>query len=185
MNDDGQRPPVSGDRLRQAAAVITRIEIGVGALALIIIFAMVLLQAVQRYVPGPDIAWTGELARFSLIWLTFAAAGVLVSTNGHIALEIVDAVPNQLVVRWVQVFALVVIAATGVLLTMEALALLDTQQIIKSPVLRVPMSVVYIPVLIGVVSLTIRAVIAAVLVARNGPVTTEYDVDDQGPEALA
>ena len=184
MTDEKRQPPPQGGLLRQIAAVITRIEIGIGAVALIIIFVMVFLQALQRYLPGEGIAWTGELARFSLIWLTFAAAGVLVSTNGHIALEIVDSVPNQLVVRWVQVFALVVVAATGLGLTIEALALIDSQQIIKSPVLRVPMSVIYIPLLIGVVSLTIRAVIAAFLVAKNGPVTTEYDADD-GPETLA
>ena len=170
--------PHKGGRLQRIAAVITRLEIGIGAVALVTIFVMVFLQALQRYLPGEGIAWTGELARFSLIWVTFAAAGVLVSTNGHIALEIVDAVPNQLVVRWVQVFALIVVAATGFGLTIEAFALLDTQQVIKSPVLRVPMSVVYIPVLIGVISLTIRALIAAFLVAKNGPVVTEYDVDE-------
>lgn len=183
MTEDKQRPDGRGGTLQRIAAVITRIEIGIGALALVMIFVMVFLQALQRYLPGDGFAWTGELARFSLIWLTFAAAGVLVSTNGHIALEIVDAVPNQLVVRWVQVFALAVVAATGVGLTLEALALIDSQQIIKSPVLRVPMSVIYIPVLIGVVSLTVRAVIAGILVAKNGPVTTEYEAD--GPEALS
>nr|WP_269437794.1 TRAP transporter small permease subunit [Arthrobacter sp. zg-Y919] len=139
---------------------------------------MVFMQALQRYLPGGGYAWTGELARFALIWLTFAAAGVLVSTNGHIALEIVDAIPNQMVVRWVQVIALVVVAVTGFGLTIEAFALIDSQQIIKSPVLRVPMSFVYLPVLLGVLSLTVRALVAAVLVAKNGPMLTEYDSDE-------
>ncbi|MDM7991477.1 TRAP transporter small permease subunit [Arthrobacter sp. zg-Y877] len=175
---DKQQPSPGQGRWQKTAAVITRIEIFIGAVALITILAMVFMQALQRYLPGGGYAWTGELARFALIWLTFAAAGVLVSTNGHIALEIVDAIPNQMVVRWVQVIALVVVAATGFGLTIEAFALIDSQQIIKSPVLRVPMSFVYLPVLLGVLSLTVRALVAAVLVAKNGPMLTEYDSDE-------
>ncbi|MCC9195248.1 TRAP transporter small permease subunit [Arthrobacter sp. zg-Y820] len=184
MTNSQREPQASRGRWRSIEVWITRLEVTIGALSLITILLMVFLQALQRYFPGDGFAWTGELARFSLIWLTFAAAGVLVSTNGHIALEIMDAVPNQMVVRWVQVFALLVVAATGVGLAVEALALIDSQQIIKSPVLRVPMSVVYIPVLIGVASMTIRALVAAVLVARNGPMLTEYDGDD-GPGVLS
>ncbi|MCQ1945902.1 MULTISPECIES: TRAP transporter small permease [unclassified Arthrobacter] len=183
MPDKQKPPPGEQGRWGRIAAVITRIEVVIGAVSLITILAMVFLQALQRYLPGGGFAWTGELARFALIWLTFAAAGVLVSTNGHIALEIVDAIPNQMVVRWAQVVALLVVAATGIGLTIEAFALIDSQQIIKSPVLGVPMSWVYIPVLIGVISLAIRALIAAVLVARNGPMLTEYDTDE-GTEAV-
>jgi TRAP-type C4-dicarboxylate transport system permease small subunit len=181
---DTQRTPRARPGWQRLARIITRIEIGIGAAALLTVLIMVFLQALQRYLPGEDIAWTGELARFSLIWVTFAAAGVLVTTNGHIALEIVDAAPNRNLVRWVQVFALVIVAATGAGLVVEALALIDTQGIIKSPVLRVPMSVVYIPVLIGVVSTTIRALVTAFLVAKNGPMLPEYDADEL-PEVLS
>lgn len=181
---DRQRPPSARPGWQRLARTITRIEIGIGAVALIAILVMVFLQALQRYLPGDGIAWTGELARFSLIWLTFAAAGVLVTTNGHIALELVDAAPNRNVVRWVQVFALVIVAATGAGLIVEAFALIDTQGIIKSPVLRVPMSVVYIPVLIGVLSTTIRAFVTAFLIAKNGPMLPEYDADER-PEVAA
>ena len=184
MTDHPPQPRASHGRWQSFTVWITRIEIAIGAVSLLIILTMVFLQALQRYFPGDGFAWTGELARFALIWLTFAAAGVLVSNNGHIALEIMDSVRNQNVVRWVQVFALAVVAATGLGLAVEAVNLIDSQQIIKSPVLRVPMSFVYIPVLIGIISLTIRAVIAAVLVAKNGPMLTEYD-SDEGPEVLS
>lgn len=183
MGDTDARQP-SRAGWQRAALLITRIEIGIGAIALILILVMVFLQAVQRYLPLESAAWTGELARFSLIWVTFAAAGVLVTTNGHIALELVDAAPNRNVVRWVQVFALVVVAATGVGLAIEAIALVESQGVIKSPVLRVPMSFVYLPVLIGVISTVIRAAVTAFLIAKNGPMITEYDRDET-PEVTA
>lgn len=181
---DTQRPPSARPGWQRFARIMTRIEIGIGAVALTAILVMVFLQALQRYLPGEGIAWTGELARFSLIWLTFAAAGVLISHNGHIALELIDAARNRTLVRWVQVFALVVVAATGAGLVVEALALIDSQGIIKSPVLRVPMSVVYIPVLIGVLSTTVRALVTAFLIAKNGPMLPDYDSDEL-PEAAA
>ncbi|WP_162197251.1 TRAP transporter small permease [Demequina pelophila] len=164
--------------LRRIGAVVSGAEIAVGALALLTILVLVFFQALQRYLPIDQIAWTGEISRFSLVWLTFVVAGVLVSTRGHIALEIADAIPNRMVVRAVQVFAMVVVCATGVGLTIEAWALVTTQGIVKSPVLRIPMSWVYIPVLLGAVSITVRSAIAAVSVAVNGPVLREQEAED-------
>jgi TRAP-type C4-dicarboxylate transport system permease small subunit len=156
--------------LRRIVRAITVIELSIGGIALLTILALVFLQALQRYLPIEQIAWTGEIARFSLVWLTFVVAGVLVTERGHIALEIVDAIPNRSVVRGIQAFALLVVAATGVGLVVEASALVATQGIIRSPVLRLPMSWVYIPVLVGAASTAIRATVAAIDVIVHGPV---------------
>jgi hypothetical protein len=56
------------------------VELSIGVAALLLIFALVLLQAAQRYLPIDGWPWTGELARFGLVWLTFVVAGVLVSS---------------------------------------------------------------------------------------------------------
>ncbi|WP_062301333.1 TRAP transporter small permease [Demequina subtropica] len=161
--------------LRRLGGVMAAIELTLGALALLTILVLVFYQALQRYLPIDQIAWTGEISRFSLVWLTFVVAGLLVSTRGHIALEIADAIPHPMVVRAVQVFAMAVVAATGVGLTLEAWALVTTQGIIKSPVLRWPMSWVYLPVLLGAASITVRAAVAAVDVALHGPVLRETE----------
>ena len=162
---------------RRVVGVVTAIEILIGAVSLVTIFTLVFIQALQRYLPVDGFMWTGELARFSLIWLTFSAAGLLVTSRGHIALEIADALPSPTMVRIVQVLALVIVAVTGAGLTVAALDLIQTQGVIKSPVLRLPMSWVYIPVLIGAVSTTVRAGFAAVDVALHGPVLAQHDDD--------
>jgi TRAP-type transport system small permease protein len=154
---------------------LTALEIGIGAISLLAILALVFMQAAQRYTPFEGFAWTGELAKFAMIWLSFSVMGVLITTRGHIALEIVDSFKNQTVVRSVQVLALAIVAVVGGGLVYEAWALVTTQGIIKSPVLRLPMSLVYVPVLIGVASLTVRSVIAAVDIAINGPKLADYD----------
>ncbi|WP_159450098.1 TRAP transporter small permease [Demequina sp. NBRC 110056] len=168
MTDDprreGQPRPVAA-----TLRVLGFLELGIGALSLLTILVLVFFQALQRYLPIDQIAWTGEIARFSLVWLTFAVMGWLVTARGHIALEVVDTLPWPSVVRAAQTLALVVVAATGVGLALEAWALVETQSIIKSPVLRMPMSWVYIPVLFGAAMTVVRALLAAYEVARYGP----------------
>jgi TRAP-type C4-dicarboxylate transport system permease small subunit len=166
--------------LRRIARYIGGIELVIGGIAVMMILVLVFYQALQRYLPFESIAWTGELARFALLWATFAAMGILVTTHGHIALELVDSIRNPMTVRVIQVISLLVVAAAAFGLSLEAWALVGSQGIVKSPVLRVPMSWVYIPVLIGVVSTTIRALIAAVDIALHGPIVA--DVDEDQPE---
>ena len=89
------RTPVPGQagawrRLGRVVRAITGIELGVAALATAMIFVLVLVQAFQRYLPVDGWTWTGELSRYGLVWLTFVAAGVLVTRDGHIALQMVD-----------------------------------------------------------------------------------------------
>lgn len=170
--------------LRSLVKAITTFELVLGAVCLLAIFVLIFFQALQRYLPIDSIAWTGELASFSLIWLTFAASGVLITNRGHIALEIVDSIRSQLFVRVVQTFALLVVAAVAAGFTFEAFNLIQTQIILKSPVLRMPLSLVYIPVLIAFISTTIRALIAAVDIALHGPVFADVD-EVETPEAKA
>lgn len=172
-------PPVERfPALRRIGRVIGFVEIAFGALTLLGIAILVLTQAAQRYLPFEGFAWTGEIARFSLVWLTFAVIGVLVTTRGHIALEIADALPKPALVRIVQVLSLVIVAAVGVGLTVEAANLVATQGIVKSPVLRIPMSLVYIPVLLGAISTAVRALISAIDIALHGPILRDDESTD-------
>jgi TRAP-type C4-dicarboxylate transport system permease small subunit len=178
----GNEPP-PGERfsaVRRIGRLIGFIEIAFGALTVTVIATLVLMQAGQRYLPFEGFAWTGEIARFCLVWLTFAVIGVLVTTRGHIALEIADALPRPGLVRFVQVLSLLIVAAVGVGLTLEAANLVATQGIVKSPVLRIPMSVVYIPVLLGAISTAVRALISAIDIALHGPILRDDESTDPG-----
>jgi TRAP-type transport system small permease protein len=166
--------------LSRAFSVITAIELAIGAAALVLIFFLVLVQAGQRYLPIEGWSWTGELARFSLVWLTFVVAGVLVSSDSHIAIEMIDGVGSEHVRRWVRVFSCLVVAAVGLGLTVEAVSLIESQDVLKSPAMRMPMSWLYAISLIGFVSTTIRALVAAVRFAVLG-VPTPVDILERLP----
>ncbi|WP_162621759.1 TRAP transporter small permease [Microbacterium suaedae] len=171
--------PVRPRAWRGLVRVITGVEFAIGATCLVVILTLIFFQAAQRYLPVDQVAWTGEVSRFCLVWLTFSAAGLLITNRGHIALEIADTLPSRTLVRVVQVLALLIVAAVAISLVIEAIALIDSQGIIKSPVLRIPMSWVYIPVLIGVASTAIRSLVAAADIAIHGPVFAEIAADEE------
>ncbi|GAA1187966.1 hypothetical protein GCM10009674_29010 [Nesterenkonia xinjiangensis] len=149
------------------------LEISLGSVMLLAIFVLVLIQAAQRHLPGDSLPWTGEVSRFALAWLTFSVVGVLISRGGHITLEVVDILPLPRLVRTVQVFALIIVAVTAGAFTLEAWALVQTQGALRSPVLGLSMALVYVPVLLGLTSSTVRALIGAARIALHGPVRSE------------
>lgn len=161
--------------LSRSVRAVTAVELALGVAALLLIFSLVLLQAAQRYLPIDGFSWTGELARFSLVWLTFVVAGVLVSTDSHIAIEMVDMVRSEPVRRVVRVVSCLIVAAVGVGLTGEAVSLVEAQAIVKSPAMGMPMSWLYGISMIGFVSTTVRAVVAAVRYAVLG--VPEHDLE--------
>ena len=160
-------------RWARIGRVVTGIEIGLAAVVLVLMFALVLYQAAQRYLPFEGLTWTGELARFCLVWLAFVMTGVLVSTDGHIALEMVDMIKRPMVLRVIRVTALLIVAAIGAGFAAEAFDLMQTQSRLKSPALEMPMSWLYVLPLLGFVSTAVRGLIEAWRIARYGvPETT-------------
>lgn len=168
--------------LTRTGKVLTAVELTLGAAALVIILGLVLLQAAQRYLPIDGWPWTGELARFCLVWLTFVVAGVLVTSDSHITIEMIDMVPGDALRRVVRILSCVVMAAIGVALCLEAWELWQTQGIIRSPAMRMPMSWLYLISMVGFVSIVLRSLIAAVQYAVVGVPAPSYvdDLDEGG-----
>jgi TRAP-type transport system small permease protein len=167
--------------LARAVRVLTAAEIALGAVALLLILVLVLLQALQRYLPVEGWAGTGELARFCLVWLTFVSAGVLVSRDGHIAIELVDLARPEWIRRVVRVVSSLVVAAVGAALTATAWELTGEQAVLTSPALGMPMSWLYGISMIGFVSTTIRATVAALRFAVLG---VPADDDEHATHAI-
>lgn len=161
--------------LRRLARWATGVELTIAASALLLVFFLVFVQALQRHLPIDGWPWTGELATFSLVWLTFVVAGVLVTRDAHISIELIDGVRSPLVRRVVRVISALIVAAIGIALTNEAWTLTMDQGVLKSPALRMPMSWLYGISLIGFVSVVVRALIAAARYAVIGPPAAERD----------
>ncbi|MEV0894372.1 TRAP transporter small permease [Promicromonospora sp. NPDC050262] len=171
--------------INRLVKLLTGVELAIACLATVLIFVLILFQAAQRYLPVPQIVWAGELSQFGLIWLTFVAAGVLVTRNGHIAVQLIDNFGGPVVARVVQTLAMALVAVISAAFTWACWELVHSAGFLTSPALGLPMSWVYVIALVGLVSATVRAAVSAVQIARFGPPPPDHDDPALAPGPLA
>lgn len=159
LDDDLVDRGEPGGRVVAAIAAVERV---VGGALVLLIFALILTQALQRYLPVDGWVWTGELARFSLVWLTFAMAGYVMGRDDHIALEVADYVTTGPARRAVHTFAHVVTAVVCLAFCYEAWSLITLPGVQTSPALGIPMKWVFVVPLVGLALTALRAVVAIV-----------------------
>lgn len=159
-NDTGPpRPRPAVVRWLETAELVT------GALLLTVIFALMLVQATQRHLPVSGWVWTGELARFGLVWLTFSLVGYLVGKDEHITLKLVDHVASGRVLRAVWILANLVIAAVAVGFVFEAAELVFGGSPQTTPAMNIPLSWTYVIPMVGLSLAALRALANTLLPA--------------------
>lgn len=167
----------SGEPMRTVFRTIGVLEQIVGSVLLLLILILVLAQVAQRFFPG-SWPWTGELSRYSMVWLTFLLAGYLMAyAPHHIAIHIIDFVVRG---RWKAVIALfvnVVILVTSLVLIYGTYGLIDTDIGQVTPAGQMPLRLVNMVPLVGLSLVAVRAVMAIVirdvpaLLGRTGDAT--------------
>lgn len=158
MNEPPHPPDTQPSRPRPAAIRwLEKAELATGAVLLAVIFALILIQATQRHLPVAGWVWTGELARFSLVWLAFSLAGYLIGRDEHITLKLVDFVARGRLLRAVWIFANAVVAAVAITLVAEAVELVFGPSPQTTPALEIPLAWTYVIPMVGLVLVALRA----------------------------
>ncbi|SNR36410.1 TRAP-type C4-dicarboxylate transport system, small permease component [Haloechinothrix alba] len=182
-----RQPDGPGGRAGPGFAVLRLLARGeqiLGSALVVLVFALMLIQALQRYLPMDSWTWAGELARFSLVWLTFAVAGYLMGRDSHITLKLIDHSVPAGALRFVEVVANLVVAAVCAGFAYEAVELLQLPPLQTSPGLGMPVKWLYVIPLIGLVLTAIRALVAIVAPgAGNGDPAGEQAGDGAGGQA--
>jgi TRAP-type C4-dicarboxylate transport system permease small subunit len=132
--------------MRRILVVLHVIPVVVGTALMLVISGVVFMNIVSRYVFNYGLVWSDELARFSLIWITFVGAAVLVRQGQHIAIDLlVTYLPQWL--RF-QCFALtqLLTAALGGILIVEGGQQVVRQWVQVSPGLEMNMGLIYLVV---------------------------------------
>jgi TRAP-type C4-dicarboxylate transport system permease small subunit len=81
-------PAPAASPVPRAVRVLVGLEELVSAALVVALFALVLAQVVSRYLFGKPLVWSEELARFSLIWLTFVGSAFVMSYRRHIVVSL-------------------------------------------------------------------------------------------------
>lgn len=159
--------PIHRGRLGKLMRAVEVLEGAVGALLLLAILVLVMVQITVRFSALGGWAWTGELARFSLMWLTFVMAGYLLGRDQHISFDIIDHIVPERALRVIKRASYVIVAAICAAFVYEGVGLIDAQSFIRSSAAEIPMSFVYLIPTVGFALTGVRALIG--IFARKEP----------------
>ncbi|MGE0503122.1 MAG: TRAP transporter small permease [Rhizobiaceae bacterium] len=104
---------------------------------------IVFLQFFTRYVLNDSFAWTEEIARYLLMWVTFVGAAVAMRKGTHIAVEALHVFLPERGVRVLNFVIDLMVLGFVALLCWFAVAITQRMQIQTMTVFPLPMSIVY------------------------------------------
>lgn len=120
---------------------------GVIKWVLIIMFiAMVIvvfLQVLFRFVLNQPLAWTEEMARYLLVWLTFLGAGYGMSVKAHPSIELLYEKTSGLVKKGLTIISAALIVFFFWQIIDSSLEFISRSMAQKSPALQIPMGYIY------------------------------------------
>ena len=127
---------------------------------LLIMVAATGYQVFGRYVLGRSPAWTEELARYAMVWLTFAGAAVVLRGGGHLtvtALHDVLGARGRSALLWIR-DALMLTLCAGMAWASGQFAWLNRAQ--ESAAMEIPMTVPNLALTVGFGLLALQIVLA-------------------------
>lgn len=136
-----------------------RVEQTAGVVLMVIILALVLTQVFQRWLPGSGWAWTGEIARYAMVWTTFFMAGYLLAHDQHIAIKVVDYFLSIRALGAVKLLGHVLIAITCIVAVYATFDFMSNDRGQVTAAAQVPLAVIYAVVAFGFASTALRAVV--------------------------
>lgn len=140
-------------RISEEVPLTRWLDRSLGAMCAIILAAMagvLSLQVFMRFVVESPLIWVDEVARLTLIWLTFIGAALAYRTKSHIAITLLldTALTKRqdgLVARALRVFVEVAVFVAAVALTIGGVVILAQTSDHATPALEMPISVLYLP----------------------------------------
>ena len=129
-------------------------------LAMLIFWSLafiVFLQFFTRYVLNDSLAWTEEIARYGLMWVTFIGGAMVTRRKTHIAVELLSNLLPAGPIR-VALLVLVDVITLGFLALLAYFSVTITERMASQwmTVFELPMSYVYAGVALGCIGMFLR-----------------------------
>lgn len=128
-------------------------------LAFVLFWALagiVFLQFFTRYILNDSLAWTEEIARYGLMWVTFIGGIIVVRKRSHIAVEALLVYLPRGAARWLIAAIDVVKLAFLALLALFAWQIVERMHWQRMVIIDLPMSVVYGGIALGCFAMLAR-----------------------------
>lgn len=100
--------------------IISKIELTIMTVSIVIMTGVMLWQAVTRYFVGIPATWAEELCRYLFIWMSFLGSAYAVWTSEHIEIDLIDTVirskfgkPEKIIAVMRKIVLVVIIVFSG------------------------------------------------------------------------
>jgi TRAP-type C4-dicarboxylate transport system permease small subunit len=141
---------------RLRASCLANFEEIVAGAALIIVVLAVCWGVITRYITAQPATWAGEVAAIAFAWSIFIGSSAALKRGMHVSIDMLVIVlppPARRVVTIVGDVIVLIFLAIGLGLAIEFTAEAWDN---PSSVLRIPMSTIYLSVVVGFASLLLR-----------------------------
>lgn len=166
--------------LASLVRLMVRGEQAIAALLLFVILSTMASQVFARYVFGAPFTWSEEVARLSLIWLTFISAAFVMAQGRHIAVDMISARVGDKGKFRIECFSYLVVAAACLLLLIGGAKFVWYVGKVGSPALGVPKSYWYGAGGIGLLLVALHSLINLFQVLATGkPIPREADLEEE------
>lgn len=122
---------------------LDRIEEWISVAFLSMVLIAVSTQVVARYVFAAPLFWGDELARYSYVWMSFAAAAFVTGRRSHVTIGLLDNRLTSRQLRLLECLAQAIVALTCLCLVVFSYSWLLKTAGPKSSALRMPMIYLY------------------------------------------
>lgn len=129
---------------------------------------VVFTQVIYRFVLESPLTWSEEVARYSLVWMTFLGAALGVRYNALIGVEfVVNLLPKSLRdgLRYV-VYVLCMVFFIAIVI--QGIKMVEAVHLQESPALGLPMSVAYAAVPVGGLLMLMNSLAGVIELAKGG-----------------
>lgn len=136
-------------RVEQFWEIIDQVFFWLSVLTLGGMTVLIFIQVLFRYALNSPLAWTEELARFLFIWMTFTAGVVAARRGQHIRVELMVNMLPSVGRKTIGIFAHLVTTVFFGIISYYCISLWDRLSAQHSPALTIPMSFVYLGIVLG------------------------------------
>ncbi|MGR3377877.1 TRAP transporter small permease [Salipiger abyssi] len=141
---------------------------------LFVMFGATLAGVFFRYVLDDALTWSEEVARYSMVWLSFLGGGLVFREGGHVAVDLLLAhLPSRRLRLAVTLLAQVLVMAVLAVVLWQGVILMARGQYMTTAALRLPMYVPYAALPVGA-----ALMIYHLLVAGRGLIAADTDDAD-------
>ncbi|GHG13408.1 MULTISPECIES: TRAP transporter small permease [Paracoccus] len=142
-----------------------------GAILVLVLMGMALIlgwNVAGRYLTGNSLTWADEVARYSMIWLTFLGSGLALREGAHAAItNAQDALPTG-GQRALRALILVVLFSFFAFMVWVGVDYMNRMAVQRSAALRVPMKWIYAAMPVGFALMIVHLALIAPRYWRAG-----------------